>query len=71
MLDGARGKKAFGAPMFEHMSFGSKCTALKKVLVTLFEFFGVPRSQGSKGSANPRAPNHYESLNHFGGAEKS
>jgi len=29
------------------MSFGSKCTVLKKVLVTLLGFFGDPRSHSS------------------------
>ena len=38
MAPGARSK--YGAPMFEHMSFGSKCTALKKVVI-LVELFGA------------------------------
>ena len=40
MTPGARSK--FGAPCSRLRSFGSKCTVLKKELVTLLELFGAP-----------------------------
>jgi len=42
MAPGARNK--FGAPCSNPRSFGSKCTALKKVLATLLGLFGALRS---------------------------
>ena len=47
MAPGARSK--FGAPCSNLRSFGSKCTLLKKVLVTLLGLFGVPRIGLSDG----------------------
>ena len=42
-LDGARGKKKVWRPHVRIRSFWSKCTVLKKVLVTLLGLFGAPR----------------------------
>jgi len=46
-LYGARGRRKFGAPMFETKVFRSKCTVLKKVLVILLGIFGAPRSDSA------------------------
>jgi len=40
----ARARSKFGTHMFEPEVFGSKCTVLTKVLVTLLGLFGTPRS---------------------------
>ena len=37
-------------------SFGSKCTVLKKVLMTLLGLFGAPRSDSAPGELFPLAP---------------
>jgi len=44
VIDGARARSKFGVPSSNLRSFGSKCTVLKKVLVTLLGLSGVPRS---------------------------
>jgi len=40
-LDGTRGKEQVWRPHIRNRSFGSKCTVLKKVLVTLFGLLGA------------------------------
>jgi len=45
MALGSRNKLV--APMFETEVFGSKCTVLKKVLVTLLGLFGARRSDSA------------------------
>jgi len=52
-LDGARGKKQVWRPCSNVRSFGSKCTVLKKVLVTLLGFFSAPRSDSAPGELFP------------------
>jgi len=41
------------------MFFGSKCTVLTKVLVTLLGFFGAPRSDSATGEFSPLALPRY------------
>ena len=55
-LDGARGIEASLAPPCLNLgSFGSKCTVLKKVLVTLLELFYAPRSDSLPRELHPFA----------------
>jgi len=57
MAPGARSK--FGAPMFEPEVFGSKCTVLRKVLVTLLGLFGAPHSDSAPGElCSPYLPRY-------------
>ena len=51
MAPGARSK--FGAPMFEFEVVRSKCTVLKKVLVTFLGLFSAPRSDSAPGELCP------------------
>jgi len=48
---------SLASPCSNLWSFGSKCTVLKKVIVTLLEFFGAPRSH----LAPPAATRHLRS----------
>jgi len=48
-LDGTWGRNKFDAPMFEPEVFRSKCTVLKKVVVTLLRLFGTPHSHSAIG----------------------
>ena len=41
-LDGARGKKQVWRPHVRNRSWGRKCTALKKALVTFLDFSAAP-----------------------------
>ena len=54
MAPGTRSK--FGAPMFRTWGLGSKCIALRKVLVTLLGLFGVPRSDSAPRELLPLSP---------------
>ena len=57
-LDGARGKKQVSglAPRSNLRSFGSKCTVLKKVFMTLLWVFGLPEWFGVRGIIPPCTP---------------
>jgi len=54
------GQEASLAPLCSNQSFfGSKCTVLKKVLVTLLGFFVAPSSDSAPGELCPPCPPRY------------
>jgi len=56
MAPGAGGKFGAPPPCSKLRSFGSKCTVLKTVLVTLLGLFGAPRSHLALGELYPLPP---------------
>jgi len=52
-LDSARGKKQVWAPCSNWRALGSKCTGLKKILVTLFGFLATRSDSGPHSDSAP------------------